>query len=151
MPRRVPCQICERHDRAAIEFAFASGVGRRRLGKRHRVSPDAIARHMKNHVNADERAQLERFAALAVAVPASAPPPEPGILTYYKQMTGMVAPAPPGRVMISVPADWCTTFYGRDGTRYDLQPGQAATVSRDDVAALTRLGCAVVIQEGVTQ
>ena len=89
--------------------------------------------------------QLRLFARLAVAESTKAPPPpEPGILTWYKQQTGMVAPPARGPSLMRVPAVWCTTFYGRSGARLDLSPGQVVSVHADDVVALTKLGCVMV-------
>jgi hypothetical protein len=52
------CTICRHEQRYEIELALVSGVSRRAVGRRFKVSPDSAWRHLRRHVDQQRRAQL---------------------------------------------------------------------------------------------
>lgn len=54
-----PCTVCEHPDRAAVEIGLANGIAARVLALRYGLAPDALARHKRNHMDADLIARLK--------------------------------------------------------------------------------------------
>lgn len=52
------CTVCRHRERAQIDLGLARGVSAYALGKRHRLSADALYRHAKRHLSAQLRAAL---------------------------------------------------------------------------------------------
>jgi phage terminase large subunit-like protein len=77
-----------------------------------------------------------------------------GLLQWYEQeaaklgLTGMLPgdeclpPRPEERrtLQMRAPLDWATTFFGIQGDRYVIAPGETAAIFTDDAAMLRRLG-----------
>lgn len=142
MKRGNACSICGHAERSVMEFALASGVGRRALGKRHGVSPDALARHYKHHLSEEQREQLKHFARLQ-RDPGSVrrAARESGIITWYRQQAGIDDDkSKPTHAYMRLPANFCATFYGANGVPYSLQPGQIAKIRVEDTPHLRALG-----------
>lgn len=53
-----PCSVCEHPDRAQAELGLANGIAARLLSLRYGLTPDALARHKQNHMDADLIARL---------------------------------------------------------------------------------------------
>jgi len=54
-----PCAVCLHERRAEIELAHVNGVSAPALGKRHKLHPQALRRHMVRHVTEDQRQVLK--------------------------------------------------------------------------------------------
>lgn len=52
------CTVCRHRERPQIDLGLARGVSAYALGKRHRLSADALYRHAKRHLPAQLRASL---------------------------------------------------------------------------------------------
>lgn len=52
------CTVCESPDRAPVEIGLANGIAARVLSKRYGLSPDALHRHRKDHMDVDLIARL---------------------------------------------------------------------------------------------
>lgn len=136
------CQVCVHKERAHIEFALAGGATRRALAKMHDISDNAIRHHFAEHLTTAQREQLAHFAKLQQAPAAPRPSRvSHGLLTWYRQQAGLESDkSQPTHCYMRVPADFAATFYGTDGTRYTLAPGQVAKVRVEDRPQLARLG-----------
>jgi hypothetical protein len=55
-----PCQVCLHPARAVIELAHVNGVSAVKLGKRHKVHPQSLRRHVANHCT-DEHLRALKF------------------------------------------------------------------------------------------
>jgi hypothetical protein len=57
------CSVCMSDRRGEAELAYAKGVGRRQVGARYNLSPDAVQRHWAHHVS-DQTKALRKLDAL---------------------------------------------------------------------------------------
>lgn len=52
------CAVCAHPERYRLELLIVSGAGRRAVAQKFDVRPDAVYRHAKNHISAEQRTQL---------------------------------------------------------------------------------------------
>jgi hypothetical protein len=52
------CSICVHENRPQIDLAIATGLNKRSIAARFKVSPDAVWRHQQNHLSPEIRAAL---------------------------------------------------------------------------------------------
>ncbi len=134
------CGICSSPDRELIERAMREGAGRRTIGRRFGVSPDAAGRHQKHHLA--RPAPPVDTAAPAVEPeppPATAAPaePEPEIAAVAEYFSGMIGERftvlEPGRIVegFAIPKLLAERAKLRPPTPAELQRHRATIRGRD--------------------